>query len=159
MYENILVPLDSSERAEEILPHVEELCGIKMGKVILVHVVEPPAFVPAGALPAGSAAVVNPEAYMDQIDALRAAGEKYLTKIQTILKTKGIEAEVVIESGPIAERIIHVAEQKDADLIALASHGRTGLSRVVFGSVAAAVLHRTETPLLLIRSRDHEPRQ
>jgi nucleotide-binding universal stress UspA family protein len=91
---------------------------------------------------------------MDQIEALEAAGRKYLSKIQTILKTKGIDAETVLETGVAAERIVHVAEERNADLIALASHGRTGLSRVFFGSVAAAVLHRSETPLLLVRSRD-----
>ena len=126
-----------------------------MGKVILVHVVEPTAFPPSPAVPASAGAVqVTPQAYVDQLEALRVAGEKYLSKIQTILKTKEIDAEAVVETGQAAERIVHVAEDRDADLIAIASHGRTGLSRVFFGSVAAGVLHRSQTPLLLVRSRD-----
>jgi nucleotide-binding universal stress UspA family protein len=154
MYRTIVVPLDTSKRAERIFPHVEALCGIKMGKVILVHVVEPEAFPPSPAVPSSGAAQVTPQAYVEQLEALRVAGEEYLSEIQTILKTKDIDAEVIIETGPAAERIVHVSEERDADLIAIASHGRTGLPRVFFGSVAAGVLHRSETPLLLVRSRD-----
>jgi len=156
MYRTIVVPLDASERAEKILPHVESLCGIKMGRVILLHVVEPPTFSPSAAVPPSGAPAVTPQTYMDQLDTLRAEAEGYLSTVQSILKTKGITADTRIETGPAAERIVHVAEETDADLIALASHGRTGLSRVFFGSVAAAVLHRSEKPLLLIRSRDSQ---
>jgi len=156
MYKTIVVPLDASERAEKILPHVEALSGIKMGEVILLHVIEPTAFVPSPAVPPRGTAVVTPQAYVDQVETMRAAAEEYLSKVQTILKSKGIDAETLIETGPAAERIVDVADERDADLIALASHGRTGLSRVFFGSVAAAVLHRSETPLLLVRSRDDE---
>ena len=156
MYQTIVVPLDSSERAETILPHVEELAGIKMGKVILLHVIEPTAFSPLAPASSARLAVMTPEAFTKQIEAMRSAAAEYLSKIQSILKTKDIKAEAVIETGPAAERIVHVAEERDADLIAIASHGRTGLPRVFFGSVAAAVLHRSETPLLLVRSRDDE---
>ena len=154
MYQTIVVPLDSSERAEKILPYVEELAGIKMGTVILLHVVEPPTYTPSLTVPSAGTAAANPTTYMDQIEALQAAGKEYLSKVQTILRTKNIETEILIETGPASERIVHIAEERNADLIALASHGRTGLSRVFFGSVAAGVLHRSETPLLLIRSRD-----
>ena len=154
MYKKIVVPLDSSERAERVLPHVEGLCGIKMGQVILVHVIEPPAFAPSPSVPSGGIPTLTPQAFMDQLEVMRSLAEEYLSKIQTILKTKNIDSETLIEEGPVAERIVRIAEERDADLIAIASHGRTGLSRVFFGSVAAGVLHRSETPLLLVRSRD-----
>ena len=156
MYKTIIVPLDSSERAEKILPHVEELAGVKLGKLILVHVIEPTAFRPAVTTAPGGAPIQTPQSYIDQLEAMQATAEEYLSKIQTILKTKEIEAETVIESGPVAERIVRVAEEREADLIALTSHGRTGLARVFFGSVALGVLHRAETPLLLVRSRDDD---
>lgn len=155
MYQTIVVPLDTSERAEKILPHIEALCGIKMGKVILVYVVESPVLAASPTAPPAGAPVVTGEAYLNQVEATRSAGEDYLSRIQTILKTKGIEAEVVVETGAAASRIVEVAEERDADLIALASHGRTGLPRVFFGSVAAGILHRSEIPLLLVRSRDN----
>ena len=154
MYKTILVPLDTSERAEKILPHVESLCGVKQGRVILLHVVDLSLFAASPAIPSGQAAAVTPQTYIEQLSTLREAGKEYLSKIQEILRTKGISVETVLETGSAAERIVRVAEEQQADLIALASHGRTGLSRVFFGSVAAAVLHRSERPLLLVRSRD-----
>jgi len=154
LYKTILVPLDTSERAEKILPHVESLCGVKQGRVILLHVVDLSLFAASPAIPSGQAAAVTPQTYIEQLSTLREAGKEYLSKIQEILRTKGISVETVLETGSAAERIVRVAEEQQADLIALASHGRTGLSRVFFGSVAAAVLHRSERPLLLVRSRD-----
>ncbi len=154
MYKTIVVPLDSSERAEKILSHVGRLCDIKIGKVILLHVIEPTAFSPIALASATRTAFMTPESYAQQLEEMRASAEEYLAKIRSILKRRGIEAETLIEAGPAGERIVNVAEERDADLIALASHGRTGLSRVFFGGVAAAVLHRSEIPLLLVRSRD-----
>jgi nucleotide-binding universal stress UspA family protein len=58
--------------------------------------------------------------------------------------------------GPVVEGIINLAEKEGVDLIALASHGRGGLSRVFYGSVAAGLLHRVDRPLLIIRSRETE---
>jgi len=156
MYRTILVPLDGSERAEKILPHVEALAGIKMGRLILLHAVEPTALTPPPLAGAGVPAPQTPGNYEDLIEQAKKRGEEYLAKIRSILKTKDIESETVVEIGPVVERIIRTAEERDVDLIALASHGRTGLARVFFGSVAAGVLHRSEHPLLLIRSREDE---
>lgn len=61
-----------------------------------------------------------------------------------------------IAQGPVVETIINVAEKEKADLIAIASHGRTGLSRVFYGSVASGLLHSIDRPLLLVRSRHYE---
>jgi nucleotide-binding universal stress UspA family protein len=83
-----------------------------------------------------------------------AEGERYLAARQEEFRQKGIEAETRVGDGPTVATIINVAEHVDADLIAMASHGRTGLARVFYGSVAAGVLHRIDRPLLLIRSLD-----
>ncbi len=154
MYTSILVPLDGSERAEAILPHVESLAGVKMGTVFLLHVIEPAALAPPP--PGGSGMPTGrlPEAYEDLVERMKELGAEYLSGVQSALKTQGIEAEITVEIGPVVERIIHTAQQRDVDLIAIASHGHTGLSRVFFGSVAAGVLHRAERPLLVVRSRE-----
>jgi len=154
MYRTILVPLDTSERAERILPHVEALSVNETSKVLLLHVIEPSALTPSFAVSQPGAAQITPQGYVEEIEAMRREVKEYLSRIQVMLKSKGLDTEVAIEIGPAAERIVHVAEDRGADLIALASHGRTGLSRVFFGSVAAAVLNRSEAPLLLVRSRD-----
>jgi nucleotide-binding universal stress UspA family protein len=61
-----------------------------------------------------------------------------------------------IAYGRVVEAILHAAEREGADPIAMASHGRSGLSQVFYGSVAAGVLYRADRPLLLIRSRGDE---
>jgi len=152
MYKTIVVPLDSSKRAESILPHVEELFAVKRGKLILLHVIEPTAFSPLAPASPARLSVMTPESYIQQVKKMHTHAEEYLASVQAALKERGIEAEALIEAGSAAERIVHVAEEREADLIAIASHGLTGLSRVFFGSVAAAVLNRSKTPLLLIRS-------
>jgi nucleotide-binding universal stress UspA family protein len=82
--------------------------------------------------------------------------ESYLAALQGEFLEKGIETRTRVVSGPVVDAIIRAAEHESADLIAMASHGRTGLSQVFYGSVAAGVLHRVDRPLLLIRSRDDE---
>jgi len=80
--------------------------------------------------------------------------ESYLTTIQNNFQEKEIPAQTRIAQGPVVEAIIDTAEREAADLIAMASHGRTGLPQVFYGSIAAGVLHRVDRPLLLIRSVD-----
>jgi len=148
MYKTILVPLDGSKRAEEILCHVEELSKLYHARVIFLQVVEP------------SPLVVGPEGsivlHQEEIERWTKEAEYYLTAIQGEFQEKGIETEKHVRNGPVVEAIIKVAENEGADLIALASHGRSGLSQVFYGSVAAGVLHRIDRPLLLIRSRGNE---
>jgi len=143
-----LVPLDGSKRAEEILCHVEELSKLYHARVIFLQVVEP------------SPLVVGPEGsivlHQEEIERWTKEAEYYLTAIQGEFQEKGIETEKHVRNGPVVEAIIKVAENEGADLIALASHGRSGLSQVFYGSVAAGVLHRIDRPLLLIRSRGNE---
>jgi nucleotide-binding universal stress UspA family protein len=79
--------------------------------------------------------------------------DNYLAGWQGEFREKGIEARRMVERGPVVETIINVAKREGADLIAMASHGRTGLERVFYGSVAVGVLHHVDRPLLLVRSR------
>jgi nucleotide-binding universal stress UspA family protein len=149
MYNTILVPLDGSKRAERILPHVEELAQRYDAKVIFLKVVEP--FPVIVELEAG---VLAP--YQQDLDRWTKQAESYLATLQGEFREKGIEARTRIVYGTVVQGIIDAVESEDADLIALASHGRTGLSRVFYGSVAAGVLHRVDRPLLLIRSGGDE---
>jgi nucleotide-binding universal stress UspA family protein len=145
MYKTILVPLDGSKRAEAILPHVEELASRYEAKVVFVRVVEPIPYVMA---PEGMPIVLHEQE-------LRQRGkdaEAYLAARQGEFRQKGIEAQSSVLQGPVVEAIIDAAEREGADLIAMASHGRSGLSQCFYGSVAAGVLHRIDRPLLVIRS-------
>jgi nucleotide-binding universal stress UspA family protein len=82
--------------------------------------------------------------------------ESYLTGLQGEFCEKGIEVCARLAHGSVVQEIISAADGENADLVALASHGRSGLSQVFFGSVAVGVLHRIERPLLLIRSTGEE---
>jgi len=148
MYQKILVPLDGSKRAEKILPHVEELAMRYQTKVIFLQVVEYQTITtPEGAF-------IN---YSDQeFDQSKKQAETYLEGIQGEFREKTIESQTHVTYGPVVEGIINMAAQEDVDLIAMASHGRGGLSRVFYGSVAAGLLHRVDRPVLIIRSRKAE---
>ena len=145
MYKKILVPLDGSKRAEAILPHVQALLEQNnQAKVILLKVVEPESINP-------EQSAVYAEDFPDYDRATEEA-ETYLQTVKERFKGKGFEVEVYIAHGSPVKGIINSAEHRDVDLIAMASHGRTSLPRVFYGSVAAGVLHSVDSPLLLIRS-------
>ena len=148
MYHKILVPLDGSKRAETILPHVEELARRYTAKVLFLQVIEYKTITtPEGAF-------IN---YSDQeFDQAKKQAETYIAGIQGEFREKNIESKTHVTYGPVVEGIINMAAQEGVDLIALASHGRGGLSRVFYGSVAAGLLHRVDRPLLIIRSRNSE---
>jgi nucleotide-binding universal stress UspA family protein len=150
MYKKILVPLDGSARAEEILPHVEELASKYRSAVLLLRVmeitvkIEGAEFMPL----TGGAELVN-----RAMEEERKAAATYLEGVQVRLQAKGIATQTRLAYGPVVEALITAAGQEQVDLIAMASHGRTGAARVFYGSVASGVLHRVDRPLLIIRSR------
>lgn len=147
MYKTILVPLDGSKRAELILAHAESLASAFQAKVVLLQIVEP------------SVSIVTPYdmvPYYDPKDAERMVEEAkgYLAGKEGELRAAGIDVKSCVENGPVVAGILEVAEREKADLIAMASHGRSGLGRVFYGSVAAGVLHKADRPLLLVRAED-----
>jgi len=148
MYHKILVPLDGSKRADRIIPHVEELARRYKAKVIFLQVVE------YKTIPTTEGAFIS---LSDQeFDQVKKRAQKHLEAIRGEFREKNIESRTHVSYGPVVEGIINLAAQEGVDLIALASHGRGGLSRVFYGSVAAGLLHRVDRPLLIIRSRNSE---
>ena len=149
MYETILVPLDGSERAEAILPHVEKLTRLCGAEVILLQVVDPP---PRIEVPEE----FNMALHQQQLERLAQRAQDYLSSLEDGFREKGFRVRKRVVYGPVVEAILTTANREKADLIAIASHGRTGLTQVFYGSVAAGVLHRIDRPLLLIRSQESE---
>jgi len=143
MYKIILVPLDGSGRAESILPHAEQLAQNTGAKLLLLRVVGPQA---VGLAQGVDVPVEEPVSRSEQ-------AHEYLRGKQGELKEKGLEAGHRVVEGPVVEAIIKTAQREDVDLIAMASHGRSGIQRVFYGSVAAGVLQRVDRPILLVRSR------
>ena len=142
MYKRALIPLDGSMVAESIIPFILEIAGPLDMEVALVRVLVP---VPPMALE-GTRHVV-----IEDVAKLRAEAEEYLASIAAQLRAKGVRVTTAVRRGePVAE-ILAGAREVDADLIAMTTHGRSGLSRLLFGSVAAAVLSQAEVPVFLMR--------
>ena len=147
MYKTILVPLDGSKRAESILPHVTDLAGKYQSTVVLLIVEEPPLLI-------GYDEVIQVERYIREREQKRSDAQSYLDSLAQALRGKGISTETRVGQGPVVKTIINTAGQITADLVAMSSHGLSGLERAFYGSTAAGVLQNIDRPLLLIRSRD-----
>ena len=153
MYQTILVPLDGSARAEHILPHVENLAIHYKAKVIFLQVMEPLQIV-SPSLYVTSALTDTVKESLNDFNRRYEDINTYLSGRQGEFREKGIDVRKFVEQGPVVETVISVAKRENADLIAMASHGRSGMSRVFYGSVAAGVLQQIDRPMLIIRSRN-----
>jgi nucleotide-binding universal stress UspA family protein len=143
MCERVLIPLDGSELGEAILPFAEKIAGPLDAEIVLVRVVEPLSAVEAMAAPG----VVTPDTFpLREMEAKR-----YLTDVEKRLTGKGLRVRARIQIGSPAEEILAAAATVGADLIAMTTHGRSGLTRILFGSVAEAVLRASPVPVLMIR--------
>ncbi len=151
MYKKILVPLDGSPRAEKILDHVLPLAKASEAEVILLQVITPgsPEFIePMG--PFGAPATMQP--YFDALERAEQEAAAYMENSVARLEKQGLRARSRILRGEAVRSIIDIANEEAVDLVAMASHGRSGLARVFYGSVANGVLHQIDRPLLLVRA-------
>lgn len=147
MYKKILVPLDGSDLAECVLPHVESIakgCGVQ--KVVYLRIVEP--------LTVTSA--LGPyltEHDMQNINSQnRAAAEKYLSQLAKQAKYGAVTIQSEVVVGNAADSIADYASKSGVDLIIMATHGRSGVSRWVWGNVADRVLRSACIPVLMVRA-------
>jgi len=146
----ILVPLDGSVFGEAALPCVEELARVSKADVILIQAVTPHHLEIDLAESRSPHLAKLSEEYVEHATA---AARDYLAGIEKRLSESGIAARAVVEVGLPAERIIACAKNNAVDIIALSTHGRSGLSALMMGSVANKVLHYAEVPVLLVRPR------
>ena len=142
-----LVPLDWSKESEAVIHYIEELASELKVAVTLLLVAEQPYHVYS----AGEG-LVRVHYTEDEIKQLKASIEGYLEKLASRFYGRGIATKCEVRVGVPAEEIIRVAEEIHADLVAMSTHGRSGIGRWVFGSVAEKVLHEGNTPLLLVRA-------
>ena len=145
MYQKILVPLDGSKLAECVVEHVKSIAtGCQVPTVVLLRVVEPlgpPAIVPDG---------MAVDTYLDADKKAKDQAKNYLSEMVERLKAEGIAVETDITDGPPADEILRYAEEKGIDLIVMSTHGRSGVSRWFFGSVADRIVRQSLTPVLLV---------
>jgi nucleotide-binding universal stress UspA family protein len=148
MYKKILVPLDGSKLAECILDHVASISiGCHAKEVVFLTVMEP-FHMPSGA----DSAILNNEKIKQINTEIRAEAENYLKKMIGRIKYEGVAMKSEVITGNPAEIIIDYATENEIDLIAIATHGRSGVSRWVWGSVADRVLRSVCIPVLMVRA-------
>ena len=145
MYKRALIPLDGSPVGETILPFILEIAGPLDMDVVLLRVVHP---VPPMVIE-GSRHVV-----IEDVSARRVDAEEYLAPLAVELRGKGVRVETSVRRGMPAAEILAAAKEVEADLIAMTTHGRSGLGRLMFGSVAEEVLRHSDIPVFLMRATE-----
>jgi len=146
MYARVLVPLDGSELAHQVLPYVRVLAMGFQAQVELLRIFEP--ISPSLADPVHGL-------YLDQIvESARSHAEDHLEGVAVHLRRAGLTVSSVAREGHPAAAIVQEAEMVPATLVAMCSHGRSGITRWLLGSTTDKVLHATSQPVLVVRSRD-----
>ena len=144
MYSRILVPLDSSELAEKVLPHATQIAKGMNVPLTLVRIIDP----------------VDPQLtdpkhglYLDRVSAsLRNSAQEYLNKVASSVREEGVTVQCEVREGDVASRIIDEAESEPDTLIAMTTHGYSGVARWVMGSITDKVLRASSNPVLVIRA-------
>ena len=158
MYEHLLVVLDGSPTAEQILVHAEALAVAFHSTITLVRAtVSAETLLAQTATSGGTLGDVG--AFVDPtpvLDADRDTAVEYLNGVAARLRQHNLTVNTEHPEGPAAEEIVKRATELGVSLILMTTHGRGGLSRVVFGSTADSVLRHAPCPVLLVRIREGE---
>jgi nucleotide-binding universal stress UspA family protein len=146
MYKKILVPLDGSGLAEMAMHHAEALAlEFKSQLVLLRVIVSPYQLIAPDLVLSGT---------VSEVPGLREQAQQYLLAVSGALREKGLAVSSVVLESPVPDAIIDYAKGEGVDLIVMSTHGRGGISRWVYGSVAEKVLQGAPCPVLLIRAKE-----
>jgi nucleotide-binding universal stress UspA family protein len=143
--QKILVPTDFSEYSQHAVKYAVALAERFEAKLYIVHIWE-------------QAIVATPtETFQAEIWVEAEAAEKeMLDRLAEELRNQGVDAEPVFGSGSAHSQIVKTAKELDVDLITLATHGRTGLRHLMFGSTAEKIVRLAPCPVLVVKHPEHE---
>lgn len=147
MFKNILLPTDGSELSDKATARVMELAQIHGGRVVALSVIQP---FPVVTL-AGDSGVVatDAEQYENQ---MRNAARGFVERVSAAARAANVPCEGIVALAPSPHKeIVAAAEKYGCDAIVMASHGRTGLNKLLLGSETEKVLSHTELPVLVLR--------
>ena len=147
MFQRILVPLDGSTRAEEVLPLAAEVARATSAILLLLHVVSSPIY---------PATLATEPAFMPRnvVKADLLAARAYLERVITYEHLDDIQVDTVVLEGSPALTILQFAQMQRVDLLMIKSHGQTGFLRWVLGSVAQQLVRYSQFPVLVVRDSD-----
>ena len=147
MYQHIMVPLDGSKLAECVLPHLEIIArGCNAKKVTFVRVVEPLHLY--GGTESRFSSEERQRLEATTVDTARS----YLNQLVKQLKYNRVKVQSEVLSGKVADELADYANKNEVDLIIISTHGRSGVSRWVWGSVADRILRSACVPVLVVRA-------
>jgi nucleotide-binding universal stress UspA family protein len=146
MFEKILVCLDGSKLAAQILPYATQQAMHFNSKIILLRAFNIPS--------AATTAAIAPNLIQEELRGLEAEAKAYLEEVAIPLREKGLDVDCITLQGTAGDVIVGYAKNEPIDLIALATHGHSGLGRAVFGSVADYVLRESSLPILVIKPEE-----
>ena len=152
MYTKILVPLDGSETAECVFPTLRWLLEVShVNELVLIRAVEPfhAGMGVDGSVPPDERAAIDRDA--------KKAAHDYLEGVGAQIIKSGIALTTVVEEGKPSEVVGNYAAKNGVDLILMATHGYSGLQRILRGSTADGILHSAHVPVLLVRPKDRTP--
>jgi nucleotide-binding universal stress UspA family protein len=148
MYKKILVPLDGSPIAECVIPHIEAIAKACGSDVELISVIEPIEIPTRGRI-----ALTDED--MNRITSdIKKEIHKYLDSISDRLNRSGIKTNPVILTGKPADSLVEYANNNHIDMLIMTTHGRSGISKWLWGSVAEKVIHAVNVPVLLIKANE-----
>ncbi len=146
-YSKVLVPLDGSELAETVFPQVRAISSAcRPGGIIFVRVVEPILW------PVNPGIDISPDVAQKIETEQRTEAQDYLHRTKELFSKEGITAATEVLFGYAADSLSVYAEEKGVDLIVLATHGRSGIGRWVWGSVADRILRSSCVPVMMVRA-------
>lgn len=140
MYHTILIPIENSPADRTILDHVKLLAHTLKSRIILIHVAD------------GFAARHQDDLNLADSEEMR-VDRAYLERCREEFLKDGLEASAILACGEPAEEILKACDREQCDLIAMSTHGHRFVKDVVLGSVASAVRHRTNIPVLMVKAR------
>ena len=141
-HKRVLVALDGSASSEAVLRFLLEIAGPLDMTVLLLRVLEP---IPPSVIE------TTRQMVLEDVEGRRRDAEEYLAPIAAALRAKGVTVSWQVRRGRPAEEILAAARDSHVDLIAMATHGRTGVGRLLFGSVAESVLRHAPVPVFMLR--------
>ena len=141
-HKRVLVALDGSASSEAVLRFLLEIAGPLDMTVLLLCVLEP---IPPSVIE------TTRQIVLEDVEGRRRDAEEYLAPIAAALRAKGVTVSWQVRRGRPAEEILAAARDSHVDLIAMATHGRTGIGRLLFGSVAENVLRHAPVPVFMLR--------
>jgi nucleotide-binding universal stress UspA family protein len=151
MYSKIMVPLDGSELAECVLPHVQAITsGCKIATVVFVRVIDPGTV--SATLPAQGELGYQEKSRRQREEERKKNAEAYLKKIVDSISIENAVLNYEVLEGRVADTLADWAKKNHADLIVIASHGRSGIGRWVMGSVADRIMRSVCIPVMMIRA-------